>query len=130
MKNLLLILSISLIFSCGNSSIKDIDFSTINEPCDYIDVGELLVDRAYKIQQQYLDSVEFGDHARILLFERDLGEAADSLIISSEIEKEIMMIMDKLNELSKFGNDNWETKDYENCSNFEEVKRKTEELKL
>ena len=39
------------------------------------------------------------------------------------------IIMNKINELERCGDKNdWELENYENCSNFEEVNRKYEEL--
>ena len=99
MKKLSLLLFVSLIFVCGNSNIEDIDFSKINEPCDVIDTFELLVDRAYEIEQQY---------------DRD----NDEVLYKLEIER----VQNKISDLEKFVEKiDWELEDYKNCSNFEEV---------
>ena len=101
MRKLSLLLFVSLIFACGNSNIEDIDFSKINEPCDVIDTFELLIDRAYELQQQY-----------------DRGN--DEVLYKLEIER----VQNKMNDLEKFlGKIDWELEDYKNCSNFKEVNR-------
>ena len=69
------------------------------KPCDVIDTFELLIDRAYELQQQY-----------------DRGN--DEVLYKLEIER----VQNKMNDLEKFlGKIDWELEDYKNCSNFEEV---------
>ena len=101
MKKLSLLLFVSLIFACGNSNIEDIDFSKINEPCDVIDTFELLIDRAYEIQQHY-------------------DRNNDEVLYKLEIER----VQNKMSDLEKFVEKiDWELEDYKNCSNFKEVNR-------